>query len=144
MGHTKRTSVRFMIATGAVGALALAASGAAAAAAPATSGSVGSPAASASQGTPASSLASGSGRPRCVRGERVLVRIERIESRIDAGLPRMTKAEARAKAAGNTARADRIQRAITGLESPALTTKLDRLSAKIVGRCGPPARESSK
>ncbi|MGD0882324.1 MAG: hypothetical protein ABSB09_12230 [Acidimicrobiales bacterium] len=143
MGHTKRTLVQFIIAIGAVGALALATSGVAAAAAPATSGSMGSPGTSLAQGAPASSVAGGSGRPRCVRAERVLVRIQRIEARIDAGLPRLTKAEAGAKAAGNTARADRIQRAITELESPALTTRLDRLSARIIERCGPPARGSS-
>jgi hypothetical protein len=71
----------------------------------------------------------------CDRAPRALARIHRIEARITAGLPRLNRAEARAKAAGNTQRADRIQKLINRLDSPALKSRLDRLTARIDAKC---------
>ncbi|MGA2835876.1 MAG: hypothetical protein ABSF84_04705 [Acidimicrobiales bacterium] len=137
MGHTKRTAVQLIFTGLAVATVTLGSSVTAGAATPTATGSTGPSGASSSQAV------SGSGRPHCARADRVLSRIDRIEARIDAGLPRLTKAEARAEAAGDTARADRIRRAITELESPALTTQLNRRASALIGRCGPPAPASS-
>jgi hypothetical protein len=75
----------------------------------------------------------------CARAPRALARIDRIEARISAGLPKLNQAEARAKAAGNTQRAARIQKRIDRLDSPALKSRLDRLTARIDAKCGAPA-----
>jgi hypothetical protein len=97
------------------------------------------PVATASTGTSAPSapsVVSGTGTTGCVRAGRVLARIERVEARIAAGLPGLTKAEAGAKAAGHPARAERIHEAITKLESPRLSAQLKAWAHEIVVRCG--------
>ena len=71
----------------------------------------------------------------CARAPLALARIQRIEARISAGLPKLNQAEARAKAAGNTQRAARIQKRINRLDSPALKSRLDRLTARIGAKC---------
>jgi len=71
----------------------------------------------------------------CTRAPHVLARIQKGEARIASGLPRVTAAEAKAKAAGETRRADRIQKLITRLESPTLKARLDKLAAAIEAKC---------
>ncbi len=71
----------------------------------------------------------------CARADRVLARIGKAESRIAAGLPRLTAAEAAAKQAGNTKRADRLQRVITRLEGSTFKSHLTKVSQRIEATC---------
>jgi hypothetical protein len=79
----------------------------------------------------------------CDRAPRALARIQKVESQISAGLPRLNAAEQKAKAAGRTKRADRIQHRITRLENPKTRARLDRLSKAIVAKCGASAPAGS-
>jgi hypothetical protein len=79
----------------------------------------------------------------CARADKVLVRIQKGEAHIAAGLPRLTAAEAKAKQAGDTKRADRIQRRITRFERPAYKARLDRAAAAIEAKCHVPAPGAS-
>jgi hypothetical protein len=79
----------------------------------------------------------------CDRAPQALARIQKAESRISAGLPRLKAAEQKAKAAGHTKLADRIQHRITRLENPKTTARLDRLSKAIEAKCGASAPASS-
>jgi hypothetical protein len=71
----------------------------------------------------------------CANATKALTRIGKAEARISAGLPKLTAAEAKAKAAGHTKRADRIQKRITRLESSTFQTHLTRASAAIEAEC---------
>ncbi len=71
----------------------------------------------------------------CARATRALTRIDKIEARVNAGFPRLTRAEAKAKAAGHTKRATRIQKLITRLESAGVHTRLARRAAAIEAAC---------
>jgi hypothetical protein len=71
----------------------------------------------------------------CARAGKVLARIEKGEAHIAAGLPRLTAAEAKAKANGNTARAARIEKRIARLESSTFKARLTRVSAAIEAKC---------
>lgn len=73
---------------------------------------------------------------KCTRAPRALARIDKAEAQIAAGLPWLHAAEKKAKAAGHTKRADRIQRRITHLESPTAKARLDRLTQAIQAKCG--------
>ena len=79
----------------------------------------------------------------CARADHLLARIQKGEAHIAAGLPKLAAAEARAKQAGRTKRADRIQRRITRLESPAFKARLDKAAAAIEARCHVPAPGAS-
>ena len=126
MGHTARMCSRLAVGVVAVGTLALGGAGVAGAAAPSGTGA----------GAPVVAVASGRlAHFDCARAGRVLARIQKAEDRIAAGLPKLTAAEAKAKAAGKTARAARIQKRITHLESPAVSARLHRVSAAIGAKC---------
>ncbi len=71
----------------------------------------------------------------CARATKVLTRIERVEARISAGLPRLTAAEHRATANGHPRRAQRIGRLIARLESSQAHTRLTRRSSAIEAAC---------
>jgi hypothetical protein len=71
----------------------------------------------------------------CANAPKVLALIQKGEARIAAGLPKLTAAEAKAKAAGDTARANRIQKRITRLESAQFHTRLTRATAAIEAKC---------
>jgi uncharacterized protein YkwD len=79
----------------------------------------------------------------CADASKVLNRINKVESRITAGLPKLTAAEAKATAAGNTRRADRIKKAITHLESTTLKNRLTKASVAIETKCDVPATSAS-
>lgn len=79
----------------------------------------------------------------CARAPRVLARIQRVEARIKAGLPKLQAAEQRAKAAGRTRAAARIQRRIKRLENSKTTARLDRLNTAIQTKCGVSASTGS-
>ncbi len=103
-----------------------------------------SPAPSSTQATP-NTKTPASGVPKvgknfnCANATKVLTRIQKGEAQIAAGLPKLTAAEAKAQAAGNTTRATRIQNRITRLESPAFKARLDKISQKIEAKCNVPA-----
>jgi hypothetical protein len=71
----------------------------------------------------------------CARATTVLTRIERVEARIAAGLPRLTQAEHRATAKGHPLRARRISKRIARLESSRAHTRLTSRSAAIEAAC---------
>jgi hypothetical protein len=107
----------------AVGALTLGTAGIAGAAAPGTS-------VSASSVTPAA-LA----RFNCANATKALTRIEKVEGRVSAGLPKLKAAEAKANQAGRTRRAARIEKRIKRLESTTFGTRLTKASAAIEAKC---------
>ena len=133
MGRTRHTIMMAVAGTMAVGTLAL---GGVAAAAP----GVGATGTAATTGTApvAPLLSPGTGRLAhfdCTRAPHVLARIQRGEARIASGLPKLTAAEAKATAAGETRRSARIQKLITRFESPTLKTRLDKLATAIEAKC---------
>lgn len=71
----------------------------------------------------------------CANATKVLTRIQKGEAQIAAGLPKLTAAEAKAKADGNTTRATRIQARITHLESATFKARLDKASQLIEAKC---------
>jgi len=75
----------------------------------------------------------------CAKATKVLTRIEKAESHIAAGLPKLTAAEAKATAAGHTRRADRIKTRIDRLENPKLKDRLAKRAAAIEATCNVPA-----
>ena len=75
----------------------------------------------------------------CANATKVLDRIQKGEAQIAAGLPKLTAAEAKAKANGNTARATKIQNRINRLESATFKARLDKISQKIEAKCNVPA-----
>ena len=157
MGRTMHRTMMMITGTVAVGALALGGAevaGAATNAWVASAGSAPGASAAASAGGPTGTAvpgkattgttapAAGSGRLAhldCARAPRVLARIGRREAHIAAGLPKLTRAEAKAKAAGKTRRAGRIERLITRLERPAYRARLAAAAAGLEARCHVPA-----
>jgi hypothetical protein len=75
----------------------------------------------------------------CANATKVLDRIQKGEAQIAAGLPKLTAAEAKATANGNTTRATRIQKRITRLESATFKARLDKMAQKIETKCNVPA-----
>ena len=71
----------------------------------------------------------------CANADKVLTRIQNGEARIAAGLPKLTAAEAKAKADGNTKRADRLQKEITRFESATFKARLTTATQKIEAAC---------
>ena len=81
----------------------------------------------------------------CARAPKVLSRIEKGEARIAAGLPRLTAAEAKAKKAGHTKRAARLEKRIAHFTSAKFATRLHKAAAAIEAKChvsAPPAAPS--
>jgi hypothetical protein len=90
--------------------------------------------------SPAPSTAPSTGKGfNCANATKVLDRIQKGEAQIAAGLPKLTAAEAKAKANGNTTRATRIQNRINRLESATFKARLDKMSQKIEAKCNVPA-----
>ncbi len=123
MGRTRHTLRAMIIGVAAAGTVVVGIAGTAGAVAPVTG---------------AASHSARADRFNCARAPRALARIQRIEANITAGLPKLHRAEARAKAAGNTQRVARIQKRISRLDSPAVKSRLDRQTARINARCSVP------
>jgi len=75
----------------------------------------------------------------CARATKVLTRIQKAETKITAGLPRLKAAEEKATMNGKTVRATRLKNRISRLESPQLQTRLNKASAAIEAKCHVPA-----
>ena len=71
----------------------------------------------------------------CANATKALTRIEKIEARITAGLPKLTAAEAKASAASHTRRADRLKKRIARLESTTFKNRLEARASAIEDRC---------
>jgi hypothetical protein len=101
----------------------------------------------ASAATPTSSSSAAAPAPakqiNCANATKKLTRIQKVEGRITAGLPKLTAAQQKASGAGNTKRADRLQKRITRLESPAVKQRLQNLSQKIETKCNVSAPSGS-
>ncbi|HUY65543.1 MAG TPA: hypothetical protein VMV06_01895 [Acidimicrobiales bacterium] len=85
--------------------------------------------------TPSSQVPKAGRNFNCANASKVLARIQKIEGQIAAGLPKLTAAEAKATANGNTTRATKIQNRITRLESSTFKARLDKVSQKIEAKC---------
>ena len=130
---SKFTLMRKMVATTVVGgALVLGTAGAAGASAPTLTATQGTSAA-ATHLTPAAKALL----PHfsCTHATKALTRIQKLEARIAAGLPKLNRIQATASAAGETQKAARIGRVITRLERPVATARLQRLAANIEAKC---------
>ncbi len=79
----------------------------------------------------------------CTHASRALARIQKVEARIKADLPKLQAREQKAKTAGHTRAAARIQHRIKRLENPKATARLDRLATGIKAKCGVSAPASS-
>ncbi len=71
----------------------------------------------------------------CANATRALTRIDKVEARVSAGLPKLHAAEARAAKAGRTRLANRIEKRIRRLESAEAGKRLSRRSAAIEAKC---------
>jgi len=71
----------------------------------------------------------------CANATKVLDKIQTGEASIASGLPKLTAAQAKAAAAGNTQRADRLQKRITRLESATFRSRLDKAASAIEAKC---------
>ncbi len=120
---------KWAVALAIVGSLSLGAAGVAGAAPVPSTPAASTPAAS----TPAASTPAA--HFNCGRATKVLTRIEKVEARIAAGLPRLTAAEHRASANGHQRRADRIGKLIARLRSQRAHARLTRRSAAIEAAC---------
>lgn len=98
-------------------------------------GLVGASPAQAAAKTPSSQVPKAGKKFNCANATKVLTRIQKGESQIAAGLPKLTAAEAKAKANGNTKRATRLQTRITHLESATFKARLDKASQLIEAKC---------
>jgi hypothetical protein len=95
------------------------------------------PTSSPSSSTPAASTFN------CANATKALTRIQKIEGRINAGLPKLTAAQQKAAAAGKTKRADHLQKRITRLESAQFKQRLQTRSQKIEAKCNVSAPSGS-
>lgn len=75
----------------------------------------------------------------CANATKVLDRIQKGEASIAAGLPKLTAAQSKAAASGHTRLADRLEKRITRLGSPAFQAKLTKASSLIEAKCNVPA-----
>ncbi len=126
MKHVIPTAKKLIVGVVAVGALSVGAAGIAGAA------------------TPGSSSASPTATHtfNCANAPKVLARIQKAETDIANGLPKLTAAQAKAASAGRTTLAARLQRRITRLESPTFKARLDKATTAIDAKCNvaaPPA-----
>jgi hypothetical protein len=79
----------------------------------------------------------------CANATKALTRIQKVEGRISAGLPKLTAAQQKASSAGHTKRADRLQKRITRLESATFKQRLQTRSQKIESTCNVSAPSGS-
>jgi hypothetical protein len=79
----------------------------------------------------------------CANATKALTRIQKVESQINAGLPKLTAAQAKAASSGHTKRAARLQKRITRYESAAFKQRLQTRSQKIESLCNVSAPSGS-
>ena len=132
MGRRISSMRKVLVATVATGALALGTAGVAGASAPTLTASSSTPVAAAPHGPGGKDRLSHFS---CTRAGKALARIQRVEARIAAGLPKLHAAESNAKTAGNAKKAARIQKAITRLGRPGFTAHLQQLATAIEAKC---------
>ena len=75
----------------------------------------------------------------CANATEALARIERRQAGIGAGLPKLAAAAARARADGNTERADRLEQRAARLRSTEFRARLARTASAIEAECHVPA-----
>ncbi len=75
----------------------------------------------------------------CAKASKVLDRIAKGEAEINAGLPKLAAAEAKAQKAGKTKRADHLKKRIARLESARYKARLDKRASAIEAKCHVPA-----
>ncbi len=71
----------------------------------------------------------------CSHADRALARIQKAQTHIAAGLPKLTHREQVATQKGKTVRANRIEKRITRRESPTFKTFLATAASAIEGKC---------
>jgi hypothetical protein len=71
----------------------------------------------------------------CANATKALDRIQKTEADIAAGLPKLHAAEAKAAKAGNTKRADRLNKRIARFESTKFKARLAKRAAHIEAKC---------
>jgi hypothetical protein len=67
--------------------------------------------------------------------QKALTRVQKVEGRIDLGLPKLTAAQQRASSNGHTKLAARLQKRITRFESASFKQRLQTRSQKIEMQC---------
>lgn len=108
-----------------------------------TLGMAGAASASTPTSSPSTSPPAATKQFNCANATKALTRIQKVEGRISAGLPKLTAAQQKAAAAGHTKRADRLQKRITRLESARFKQRLQNRSQKIESRCNVSAPSGS-
>ena len=108
-----------------------------------TLGTAGIASASTPTSSPSASTPAAAAQFKCANATKALTRIQKVEGRINAGLPKLTAAQQKASSAGNTKRADRLQKRITRLESAAFKQRLQNRSQKIEAKCNVSAPSGS-
>jgi hypothetical protein len=96
--------------------------------------------------TPTSSSSSSTaaaGQFNCANATKALTRIQKIEGRIDAGLPKLTAAQQKASSNGHTKLAARLQKRITRYESATFKQRLQTRAQKIETKCNVSAPSGS-
>ena len=79
----------------------------------------------------------------CANAQKALTRIQKVEGRIDAGLPKLTAAQQRASSNGHAKLAARLQKRITRFEGAAFKQRLQTISQKIETKCNVSAPSGS-
>jgi len=98
-------------------------------------GTAGMASASTPTSSPQASTTAAANQFNCANATKALTRIQKVEGRINAGLPKLSAAQQKASSAGHTKRADRLQKWITRLESPAFKQRLQTRSQNIESKC---------
>ncbi|HEY6624285.1 MAG TPA: hypothetical protein VIX85_10665 [Acidimicrobiales bacterium] len=96
--------------------------------------------------TPTSSSSSSTvaaGQFNCANATKALTRIQKIEGRIDAGLPKLTAAQQKASSNGHTKLAARLQKRITRYETATFKQRLQTRMQKIETKCNVSAPSGS-
>jgi hypothetical protein len=106
-------------------------------------GSAGMAFASTPTSSPPSSAPAAASQFNCANATKALTRIQKIEGQINAGLPKLTAAQAKAASSGHTERAARLQKRITRYESAAFKQRLQTRSQKIESLCNVSAPSGS-
>ena len=106
-------------------------------------GTAGMASASTPTNSPSASTPAAANQFNCANATKALTRIQKVEGRINAGLPKLTAAQQKASSAGHTKRADRLQKRITRLESAAFKQRLQTRSQKIESKCNVSAPSGS-
>jgi hypothetical protein len=108
-----------------------------------TLGTAGMASASTPTSSPSSSTPAAASTFNCANATKALTRIQKVEGRISAGLPKLTAAQQKAASNGKTKRADRLQKRITRLESPQFKQRLQTRSQRIEAKCNVSAPSGS-